>query len=68
MPTGCAGSMDSQGNCCTAELSSDLACCQVLDQNMQCCDSGEIDASGACDGLAGSIDLQGIACKARFPL
>lgn len=66
MPAGCAGSLDSQSSCCTAELSTDLTCCEVLDREMQCCPSGEIDAYGTCDGLASSIDLQGLPCKVPY--
>ncbi len=63
VPAGCSGNLDSQGGCCTAELSSDLTCCEVLDRNMQSCASGRTDASGTCDGLGSSIDLQGIPCQ-----
>ena len=63
VPAGCSGNLDSQGACCMAELSTDLICCEVLDRNMQCCASRRIDASGTCDGLSSSIDLQGMPCK-----
>ncbi|BDA45373.1 probable extracellular serine proteinase at N-terminal half [Coccomyxa sp. Obi] len=62
-PTDCAGSLDASGNCCTAELSADGMCCTVVDADMACCVSGELDASGACLGAATSIDLQGAPCQ-----
>ena len=68
VPAKCHGSLDSQGNCCEAELSSDLTCCEVLDRDMQCCASGNIDASGTCNGLSRSIDVQGLPCKVCPPL
>ena len=63
VPAGCSGALDGQGACCTAELSADGTCCEVIDSSMQCCPSGEIDASGTCDGIATGIDLQGLPCK-----
>ena len=68
VPAGCNGTLDSQGACCTAELSADGTCCEVINSSMQCCPSGEVDASRTCDGLATGIDLQGLPCNVSAAL
>ena len=62
VPSTCDGVALADGICCMSELSRSGVCCDVLDKNMECCDSGVLDAVGVCQGTAVSIDYNGKAC------
>ena len=65
VPSACDGVALADGTCCLYELSRSGDCCEVVDKDMECCDSGVLDAVGVCQGTAVSIDYNGQACTVR---
>ena len=65
MPSACDGVALADGSCCLYELSRSGDCCEVVDKDMECCDSGVLDAVGVCQGTAVSVDYNGQACTVR---
>ena len=68
VPSTCSGVAIADGTCCLYELSRSGKCCQVVDSDMECCDSGVLDAAGACQGAAVSIDYNGQTCTVSLAL
>ncbi|DBB00425.1 TPA: hypothetical protein ACH3X3_002146 [Trebouxia sp. C0006] len=62
VPSACDGVALSDGTCCLYELSRSGDCCEVVDNDMECCKSGVLDAAGVCQGTAVSIDYNGQTC------
>ena len=62
VPSACDGVALADGTCCMFELARSGTCCEVVDKDMECCDSGILDAAGVCQGTAVSIDYNGKAC------
>lgn len=65
VPDTCDGVALADGTCCSFELSKSGTCCEVVDKDMECCDSGVLDAAGVCQGSAVSIDYNGQTCMVR---
>lgn len=65
VPSACDGVALADGSCCLYELSRSGDCCEVVDKDMECCDSGVLDAVGVCQGTAVSVDYNGQACTVR---
>ncbi len=68
VPSTCDGVALADGTCCLYELSRSGVCCEVVDNDMECCDSEVLDASGVCQGTAVSIDYNGQTCTVRLCL
>ncbi|KAL0022292.1 hypothetical protein WJX79_005985 [Trebouxia sp. C0005] len=62
VPSTCDGVALADGTCCLYELSRSGDCCEVVDNDMECCESGVLDAAGVCQGTAVSIDYNGQTC------
>lgn len=62
MPDTCDGVALADGTCCSYELSKSGTCCEVVDKDMECCESGVLDAAGVCQGTAVSLDYNGQTC------
>ena len=65
VPSACDGVALADGTCCLYELSRSGVCCEVVDNDMECCESGVLDAAGVCQGTAVSIDYNGQTCTVR---
>lgn len=66
VPSSCAGFALADGICCMYEISKSGVCCEVVDRDMECCNSGVLDATGVCQGTAVSIDYNGNACEVNI--
>lgn len=69
-PTTCPGipsGADGTECCFSGVVGARAQCCQsasaVLDAAGECCESGHVDACGACDGRATSVDALGRCCE-----
>ncbi|DBB00879.1 TPA: hypothetical protein ACH3X1_000798 [Trebouxia sp. C0004] len=62
VPSTCDGVALADGTCCLYELSRSGVCCEVVDNDMECCESGVLDAAGVCQGTAVSLDYNGQTC------
>ena len=62
VPDTCDGVALADGTCCSYELSKSGTCCEVVDKDMECCESGVLDVAGVCQGTAVSLDYNGQTC------